>query len=138
LKTSENSPQDWLRSGRSRLGSADLLFPLEGASESVIELLQEAAERYLKAFLISRGWKLRRIHDLGALLAEAVAFDARFVVFEDVADRLTDQFWAQHYPGGDLTGVGEDYPSLRRGIGEMVELVEAELGLQNGTEQGHR
>jgi HEPN domain-containing protein len=44
----------------------------------VIELLQEAAERFLKAYLIAGGWKLRRIHDLGALVAEAVAMDARF------------------------------------------------------------
>jgi hypothetical protein len=49
LKTSENSPADWLRSARTRLHSADLLHPLEGANESVIELLQEAAERFLKA-----------------------------------------------------------------------------------------
>jgi len=28
------------------LGSADLLYPLEGSSESVIELLQESAETY--------------------------------------------------------------------------------------------
>ncbi|MBP7950715.1 MAG: HEPN domain-containing protein [Verrucomicrobiales bacterium] len=71
MKTSENNPADWLRSARTRLQSADSLHPLEGANESVIELLHEAAERYLKAYLIACGWKLRRIHDLGALVAES-------------------------------------------------------------------
>jgi HEPN domain-containing protein len=71
------------------LHSADLLHSIEGANESVIELLQEAAERFLKAYLISRGWKLRRIHDLGALVAEAVELDPRFSAFEDFADSLT-------------------------------------------------
>ncbi len=127
MKTHENNPADWLRSARTRLHSADLLHPLEGANEAVIELLQEAAERFLKAYLIGRGWKLRRIHDLGALVAEAVELDARFAAFEDFADSLTDQFWAQHYPGGDLTEVGHDYPALRRSLGEMVNLIEAEL-----------
>ena len=93
----------------------------------MIELLQEAAERFLKGYLIARGWKLRRIHDLGALVAEAVALDARFAVFGDFADSLTDQFWAQHYPGGDLTEIGHDYPALRRSMGEMVNLIESAL-----------
>lgn len=128
MKTNENSPVDWLRSARTRLHSADLLYPLEGANESVIELLQEAAERFLKGYLIARGWKLRRIHDLGALVAEAVPLNAQFARFEDFADSLTDQFWAQHYPGGDLTEVGHDYPALRRSLEEMVHLIEAELG----------
>lgn len=128
MKTNENNPDDWLRSARTRLHSADLLHPLEGANESVIELLQEATERFLKAYLIARGWKLRRIHDLGTLVAEAVALDARFAAYEDFADSLTDQFWAQHYPGGDLTDVGQDYPCLRQSLGEMVKLIETELG----------
>ncbi len=127
MKTNENSPADWLRSARTRLHSADLLHPLEGANESVIELLQEATERFLKAYLIACGWKLRRIHDLGALVAEAVELDTRFAAFEDFADSLTDQFWAQLYPGGDLTEVGHDYPVLRRSLGEMVNLIEAAI-----------
>jgi HEPN domain-containing protein len=127
LKTDENNPLDWLRSARIRLHSADLLHPIEGATESVIELLQEASERFLKAYLLSRGWKLRKIHDLGALVAEAVDLDPSFAAFEDFADSLTDQFWAQHYPGGDLDEVGNDYPSLRRALGEMVQLIEAAI-----------
>lgn len=128
MKTDEDNPADWLRSARSRLHSVDLLHPIEGVSEAVIELLQEASERFLKAYLIDRGWQLRKIHDLGALVAEAVNRDPRFSAFEDFADSLTDQFWAQHYPGGDLTEVGHDYPVLRKSLGEMVTLIEAEVG----------
>lgn len=131
MRTDENNPADWLRSGRTRLRSADLLFPLEGASESVIELLQEASERFLKAYLIARGWKLRKIHDLGALVADAVDRDLRFAAFEEFADKLTDQFWAQHYPGGDLDQIGQDYPSLRQELGELVVLIEAELEVKS-------
>ena len=130
MKTNEDNPADWLRSARSRLRSADLLHPLEGATEAVIELMQEAAERFLKAYLIERGWKLRKIHDLGALVAEAVNLDQRFSVFEDFADSLTDQFWAQHYPGGDLDEVGQDYPALRQSLGKMITLIEAAIAPQ--------
>ena len=118
-----------MRSARIRLRSADLLYPTEGANEAVIELLQEASERFLKAYLISRGWKLRKIHDLGALVAEAVQLDPRFSVFEDFADSLTDRFWAQHYPGGELDDTWQDYPALRQAVGELVDLIEAALAL---------
>ncbi|MBP7950714.1 MAG: hypothetical protein KA004_13770 [Verrucomicrobiales bacterium] len=57
-----------------------------------------------------------------------MALDPRFSAFEDFADGLTNQFWAQHYPGGDLTEVGHDYPDLRRFMGEMAALIKAELG----------
>lgn len=127
MKTNEDNPRDWLRSARSRLSSADALFPIEGATESVIELLQEAAERYLKAYLIHCGWKLLRIHDLGALVAEAVKHDPKFSTFEEFADNLTDQFWAQHYPGGDISEIGHDYPELRREFGDMVQIIERAL-----------
>jgi len=35
MKTDESNPQDWLRSAHSRLRSADLLYPIEGASASL-------------------------------------------------------------------------------------------------------
>lgn len=127
MRTNENNPEDWLRSARVRLGSADRLFPLEGASESVVELLQEATERFLKAFLISKGWRLRKIHDLGALIAEAARLDARFEEFLDFADELTDHFWAMHYPGGETDAVPPDFECLRGKLERIIKIIEANL-----------
>jgi hypothetical protein len=36
---------------------------------------------------------------------------------------LTEQFWAQHYPGGDLTHVGADYAKLRSDAGQLADLI---------------
>jgi HEPN domain-containing protein len=127
LKTDENNPADWLRSAHVRLRSLDILHAAEGATESVVELLQEAAERSLKAYLLSQGWRLRKIHDLGALVADAVEINPRFIEFEDFADSLTDQFWAQHYPGGDIEDVGRDYPKLRQSLAAMISIIEAAI-----------
>ena len=88
MKTDENNPEDWYRSAKVRLGSADRLYPLEGSSESVVELLQESAERFLKGYLISKGWTLSRVHDLGALIAEAQKYDEGFGEYADFADEL--------------------------------------------------
>jgi HEPN domain-containing protein len=109
MKTDEANPIDWLNAGKERLRSADRLFDIEGSSPAVIELMQEGAERYLKAYLLSRNWTLVRTHDLNHLLAEATRRDPRFAYFAKVAQSLTEQFWEQHYPGGDLTEVGSDY-----------------------------
>lgn len=123
MKTDENNPEDWYRSGRIRLGSADRLHPLEGTSESVVELLQESVERFLKGYLISKGWHLSKIHDLGALIAEAEKYDSRFEAFADFADELTDQFWAMHYPGGEFDEQSVDYEELRKRIAELLKIL---------------
>ncbi len=127
MKTDETKPLDWLAAGRMRLRSSDLSHAAEGPSPVVIQLLQEAAERLLKAFLISGHWALVRTHDLNRLLAEAAGCDPRLAKFADAARSLTEQFWEQHYPGGDLTEVGSNYDELRQAIGEMVELIEMEI-----------
>ena len=133
MKTDENNPADWLRSAQVRLRSLDILHAAEGVTESVVELLQEAAERALKAYLLSQGWRLRKIHDLGALVADAVELDPRFAEFEDFADSLTDQFWAQHYPGGDIEDIGHDYPELRQSLAAMITLIDT--AIQNARDE---
>ena len=127
MKTDEANPLDWLAAGKLRLRSADRLYEAEGPSPAVIELLQEAAERYLKAYLLSKNWSLVRTHDLNHLLAEAANRDARFAHFAKVAQSLTEQFWEQHYPGGDLSEVDSDYEEQHRALMERVGLIKHEL-----------
>ena len=86
--------------------------------------MQEAAERYLKGFLIAKGWTLKRTHDLKVLVRDAATMVPEFTRFQDLADRLTAEFFEQHYPGGDLTHVGENFPDMRTGVGEMVALIQ--------------
>jgi hypothetical protein len=47
--------------------------------------------------------------------------------FAETSSILTEQFWEQHYPGGDLDEVGKDYPDLRQSLGQLVALIEAKL-----------
>lgn len=126
MKTDETNPQDWLFLARERLVAADALFQARGATYSGVELLQESVERFLKAYLISKGWELQKIHNLSTLLDHALTFDSRFEAFADLSENLTAQYWAQHYPGDDLTEVGSDYPELRQSAGELIQLIEAE------------
>ena len=68
-----------------------------------------------------------KTHDLGLLIAQASQFDSQFVNFAETSRILTEQFWEQHYPGGDLDEVGQDYTELRQALGESVALIETTL-----------
>lgn len=119
----ESNPQDWFALGRERIESADALFAARGPCYSAVELLQESVERYLKGYLVGNGWKLERIHDLNRLVDVASRHDSCFTIFAPLAQSLTEQFWAQHYPGGDLTDVGADYEDLRKSVGDLIDLI---------------
>lgn len=127
MKTDENNPRDWFLLAQERLESADALVSQRGTCYSAVELLQEAVERYLKGYLVARGWNLQRIHDLNPLVEAAAMFEPRFAVFDELAYSLTEQFWAQHYPGDDLSEVGSDYETLRQQAGELFALIQASI-----------
>jgi hypothetical protein len=55
---------------------------------------------------------------------EAKKFEPKFDAFDDLCESLTEQFWAQHYPGGDLSTVGADYEELRQQTGELVAVIQ--------------
>jgi len=127
MKTDETNPAHWFLFAAERLRAADALFGAAGASSSVVELLQESIERYLKGYLIAHGWPLQKIHNLAVLLDHAVRFDDRFDPFSDLCEELTSQFWNQHYPGADFSDVGADYEHLRRQAGELVAFILASI-----------
>ena len=126
MKTDETLPEHWYLLAKERMEAADALLATRGACYSAVELLQESVERYLKGFLIGKGWPLQRIHNLSTLLDAAVEIDSQFKSFADLCENLTAQFWEQHYPGGDLTDVGADFEDLRQQAGELVALILAE------------
>lgn len=126
-RTDENDPADWFYFAKDRLKVADLAWNAEGLTPSGVELLQEAAERFLKGYLLAKGWRLAKTHDLLHLISEAERFNPAFRRFKSFATKLTEDFFAQHYPGADLTKVGREYPQLRTELGEIIDLVKQDL-----------
>ncbi len=66
------------------------------------------------------------------MIDQAKSLDARFAAFDDLCESLTEQFWAQHYPGGDLSTVGADYDELRQQAGELIALIQASIPPSSG------
>ena len=65
-------PSDWFAQGDQDILAAEILLNQNGPLPIVAFHLQQAVEKYLKGYLLSQAWRLRRIHDLEVLIQEAI------------------------------------------------------------------
>ncbi|MBI4267946.1 MAG: HEPN domain-containing protein [Chloroflexi bacterium] len=91
--------QDWFARGEDDLNMVRIAFPAGGPAATSAFLLQQAAEKYLKGYLISKGWRLRKTHSLTALIEVAVNYDASFGNYANLAHLLTAFYVESRYPG---------------------------------------
>ena len=81
-------PADWIRIAEKDLGRVDGLLEKHDP-ELAGFCLQQAAEKFLKAFLLFHGRRLRRIHNLDALLDDAITYDASLEDFRSVCQKIS-------------------------------------------------
>ena len=67
-------------------------------AEGAAFFLQQSLEKYLKAFLLQKNWKLKKIHDLDSLLNYAAEFDERLNIFIDFCEKVTGYYFTERYP----------------------------------------
>lgn len=90
-------PADWLRIAEKDLQRVHRLLEIED-SEAAGFYLQQAAEKFLNAFLLSKGWRLQRIHDLEPLLNAALVYDATLERYRLALQRITGFYFVERYP----------------------------------------
>jgi HEPN domain-containing protein len=98
-------PADWFRIGERDLDRARRLLADEDYPGAAFNL-QQAVEKHLKGYLLARGWKLRRVHDIEVLLNEAARLDASFGEFREHGRKMTQYYFEDRYPyivASDLT-----------------------------------
>ena len=54
-----------------------------------LECHRDLGEKFLKAFLLFHGRRLRRIHNLDALLDDAITYDASLGEFRSVCQKIS-------------------------------------------------
>ena len=91
--------------------------------------LQQAAEKFFKAYLIRQGWRLRRTHDLGRLLDEAVQYDATLERYRAVCELVSMYQFAGRYPRYTLEAYYPNLPvmndeNIRAALAEITPLIE--------------
>ena len=112
-------PTDWLRIAEKDLQRAEHLLEIHDA-EAAGFYLQQAIEKFLKAFLLSNGWKLERIHDLEALLNDALVYNSSLDEFRSACQKITAFYFVERYPFVMETGLTEEDV---RGSREQVQLL---------------
>jgi HEPN domain-containing protein len=61
----------------------------DGDADGAGFFLQQALEKYLKAFLLRRGWKLKKVHTLQSLLDEASVFAPDVASWRPLCERVS-------------------------------------------------
>jgi len=120
-------PADWLRIAADDLRRVPRRLEEDDIADAAFHL-QQALEKYLKGFLLSRGWKLERIHDLRALLEEAARHEPSLKKFRRLCAEVTAYYIQERYPFfGTKPSREEVEANLERARG-LVELIEELAG----------
>lgn len=114
-------PADWVRIAEKDLGRVDRLLD-ENDPELAGFCLQQGVEKFLKAFLLSKGWRLRRIHNLDTLLDDAITYDASLEKFRSVCQKISAFYFLERYPFLIETGITNE--DVRASLDEAKELAE--------------
>lgn len=110
-------PLEWLERGRRDWRLMEVSLE-EGWIPEAAYHLQQAVEKWLKGFLLHRGWELERTHDLEALLDEAVKHEPDLERFRALCHRAK-YFIGARYPGFPFPPSEEE---LRRWVAEAEAL----------------
>jgi HEPN domain-containing protein len=114
-------PADWLRIAEKDLARVDHLLDVHDP-EAAGFFLQQTVEKFLKAFLLSKGWELERIHDLEALLNDTLAYDPSLEPFREVCQKITDFYSVERYPFITKSGITEN--DVRNALEQVKGLIE--------------
>jgi HEPN domain-containing protein len=90
-------PEDWHKKGARDVRRSEILLENDDPEGAAFHL-QQALEKYLKGYLIEKGWKLERTHDLEELLDHAVDHDAQLEIFRPLCQEVTEYYIEERYP----------------------------------------
>ena len=94
--------EEWTARSIHDLEAARLLLRYESYADTVLFHVHQAMEKCLKGFLVHHGWKLKKIHDLETLIAEASDFDSTLSDYLELGRRLTAFYYIERYAPGPV------------------------------------
>jgi len=95
----------------------------DGDAEAAGYFLQQSLEKYLKAFLLQHGWKLRKIHALHDLLNDATAYNPDLEKFRKLCERVSGYYFVERYP--PLIPSGLTCEDIERDMKKAEEFIKA-------------
>ena len=118
-------PRDWLRIAEKDLSRVGNLIELQDM-EAAGFYLQQAVEKFLKAYLLSKGWQLQRTHDLEALLSDAVSYDHKLEPSRQACAKISGFYLLDRYPLAlETTLMEEEVRQARADVQGLIEKLRA-------------
>ncbi|MFN3467899.1 MAG: HEPN domain-containing protein [Candidatus Brocadiales bacterium] len=114
-------PKDWFQRAEADLNAVEVLLQHGGDPQVAGSLLQQALEKYLKGYLLSKGWKLKKVHDLPLLLDEAVKYNPQLEGFRTTCEEITAYYFRGRYPFFTLGLNRKDVETSLKQVKELIQ-----------------
>lgn len=127
MKPPENSlyHEDWKEAAKKDWNRI-LIMLKEEDTEAAAYFLQQALEKYLKAYLFRHGWKLRKIHRLDALLDDAIKHNSALESFRKLCERVSGYYLTERYP--KLVSSGLTTSDIEKDVEETRQFIKTLFG----------
>jgi len=135
LREESTYPDDWFRLGLRDYRRSKRLLELDDADGAAFHL-QQSLEKYLKGFLLSRGWKLRRTHDLEVLLNEAAEHEPSLHRFANPCIAITEYYLQDRYPFVGTSGLSRK--DIEPALAAAIDLISVLLDLLGKSFEAYR
>lgn len=89
--------------------------------------LQQALEKYLKGYLLFKGWILARTHNLRFLLDEAAKFNPKFIQFSQICEEVTTYYFEERYPFFINSPSKEEIEENLKIVAGLIKIIKREI-----------
>lgn len=90
-------PLDWVKEAEKDINRVRIMLQAQDFGDAGFHL-QQAVEKYLKAYLLSKGWELEKSHDLVKLINYAIKYNPQFNDFVSLCETVTEYYIEERYP----------------------------------------
>ena len=139
MKTKEELIKSWLKKAEKDLLTAkhELSFA-DSVTESVCFHCQQAAEKYLKAYLVFLDVPFTKTHEIGELITKCEKRDREISALKEEADKLTDYAIEIRYPEEWIEPALEEAKEAFEMAKEIREFVLNRITFSNKKKLNHR
>lgn len=116
-------PTDWFKKAEADIRTVEILIAQKGDTEIAAMHIQQAIEKYIKGYLLAKGWKLKKTHDLPELLDEAVKYSPSLEKFRDLCEEATVFYFEARYPFFKEGPAVEEVSEFLTQAKEMVKVI---------------
>lgn len=127
MESNKIKAKEWFKKAEHDFDAVQDILKGSGHPDVAGVLLQQSIEKYLKGYLISKGWKLVKTHDLKQLLDEAVKYNLKFNNYYNLLDMITEYYFEGKYPFGETEVSLEEIEENLKKAKKLISLVKKDF-----------